>query len=664
MCGICGIYHLDPEQAVQKETLHRMARSMQHRGPDDEGFYCDGNLGLGHQRLSIIDLSTSANQPMTNEDGDLWIVFNGEIYNYLELRQWLIAKGHRFRSHSDVEVILHLFEDEGPECLNRLNGMFAFAIWDARGRTLFAARDRFGIKPFYFTLNQNGLLFASEIKALLHAGLVRPRLNRIALLEYLTFQFCLEEKTLFEDIDKLLPGHYLLLKPDGNLRIEKYWDLDFSIDFDHAESFFEHQLLRLLEDAVRLQLRADVPIGTHLSGGLDSSAVTSIASALLGTPVKTFSGGFRDKPQYDETPYARMVARQFDSEYHEVFPTAEDFVAVLERLIYHMDEPAAGPGVFPQYFVSKLASQHVKVVLGGQGGDETFGGYSRYLIAYLEECLKGGIQGVQDNSKYVVTFESILPNLQQLQGYEPLLGYFWEKGLFESEDRRYFRLVDRSNSTLDFINEEYLPRKNEYDLFETYRSIFYSANCRSLINKMTWFDMKTLLPALLHVEDRTSMAVSLESRVPLLDHRIAELVAAMPPMVKYKGGRSKHIFRQAVRHMVPSQILNRTDKMGFPVPLTEWFRKGPVRDFVREMLQGETSRARGFIRIDQVENLLNTERAFGRGIWGLLCLELWMKIFLDTPLQTDRQDRTVAKCALENKTGISRHANRDIKKTN
>ena len=223
----------------------------------------------------------------------------------------------------------------------------------------------------------------------------------------------------------------------------------------------------LLEDAVRLQLRADVPIGAHLSGGLDSSAVTSIASALLGTPVKTFSGGFRDKPQYDETPYARMVARQFDSEYHEVFPTAEDFVAVLERLIYHMDEPAAGPGVFPQYFVSKLASQHVKVVLGGQGGDETFGGYSRYLIAYLEECLKGGIQGVQDNSKYVVTFESILPNLQQLQGYEPLLGYFWEKGLFESEDRRYFRLVDRSNSTLDFINEEYLPRKNEYDLFET-----------------------------------------------------------------------------------------------------------------------------------------------------------------------------------------------------
>ncbi len=636
MCGICGIYHKDRQQPIEEELLHRMSRSMQHRGPDAEGYHIDGNLGLGHQRLSIIDLSTSANQPMANEDGNLWIVFNGEIYNYVELRQGLLAKGHRFRSNSDVEVIIHLYEEEGQACLKRLNGMFAFAIWDARDRTLFAARDRFGIKPFYFTQNQDSFLFASEIKALLHTDLVRPELNRNALQDYLTFQFCLGEKTLFQNIDKLLPGHCLVLKPDGSLQIDKYWELDFSIDFGHDESYFEHQLLRLLEDAVRLQLRADVPLGAHLSGGLDSSAIAGLASELFGTPIKTFSGGFRDNPQYDETQYARIVARQFDSEYHEVFPSADEFVRVFERLIYHMDEPAAGPGLFPQYFVSELASQHVKVVLGGQGGDEIFGGYSRYLIAYLEECLKGGIKGGQDNSKYVVTFKSILPNLQQLQGYEPLLGYFWQKGLFESEDHRYFRLIDRSSSTRHLIHADYLPRENEYDIFESYRSIFYSANCKSLINKMTWFDMKTLLPALLQVEDRMSMAVSLESRVPLLDHRIAELVAAMPPMVKYNGGRSKHIFRQAIRHIVPAPILERTDKMGFPVPLTEWFRKGPVRDYVRDMLQGETSRSRGFIRIDQVENLLNTEQPFGRGIWGLLCLEQWMRTFLDAPLSADR----------------------------
>ena len=432
------------------------------------------------------------------------------------------------------------------------------------------------------------------------------------------------------------------------MRIDQYWELDFTIDADHTESYFEHQLIRLLEDAVRLQLRADVPIGAHLSGGLDSSTVTSLAASLLGTPIKTFCGGFKDEPRYDETAYAQMVAQHVGGEYHEVIPTAEDFVEVIARLIYHMDEPAAGPGLFPQYFVSKLGRQHVKVGLGGQGGDETFGGYCRYLIAYLEECLKGGIKGDQANSKYSVTFESILPNLQQRQGYEPLLSYFWERGIFESEDRRYYRLIDRSNPSIDLIKKEFLPDKSEYDLFEVYRNIFYSANCQSLINKMTWFDMKTLLPALLHVEDRTSMAVSLESRVPLLDHRIAELVAAMPPMIKYKGGRSKHIFRQAIQHVVPSQILNRTDKMGFPVPLAKWFQEGPVRDFIRDVLQSNAARSRGFIRTEKVENLLNTERTFGRGIWGLLCLELWMKAFFDTPLQTDLIEDVPADLQVDN----------------
>jgi asparagine synthase (glutamine-hydrolysing) len=273
----------------------------------------------------------------------------------------------------------------------------------------------------------------------------------------------------------------------------------------------------------------------------------------------------------------------------------------------------------------------VKVVLGGQGGDEIFGGYTRYLIAYLEECIRGGIEGTQEEQKYVVTFESILPNLTQLQGYQPLLRYFWKDGLFDSPDLRYFRLLDRSNGVRDLVSPDVASGQNGYNPLETYRDLFNGGECRSLINKMTRFDLKTLLPALLHVEDRTSMAVSLESRVPLLDYRIAELVALMPPMIKYKGGRSKHIFRQVVQHVVPDEISRRDDKMGFPVPLSEWYRQGPVREFVREILLGERARARGLIRTERVGGLLDSERPYGRGVWGLLCLELWMQAFLDGP---------------------------------
>jgi len=627
MCGICGILYIDPQRNVDEPMLRQMAQTMRHRGPDDEGLYIKGNVGLGHQRLSIIDLSPLGQQPMSNEYNNIWIVYNGEIYNYLELRQQLLARGHCLRSYTDTEVILHLYEDEGPRCVERLNGMFAFAIWDARYNLLFAARDRFGIKPFYYVLQNGFFIFASEIKALLKTGLIQPEINPKGLADYLTFQFCLEEKTLFQDIYELKPGYTLLLKPDGTLFLNKYWDIDFAIDTDHTDSYFEHQLLMLLEDAVRLQLRSDVPIGAHLSGGLDSSTIVCLASALLGAPIMTFSGGF-DLPKYNEMAYARIVAQNAGSEHYEIVPSAYDFVEVMPLLIYYMDEPEAGPGIFPQYFVSKLASQYVKVVLGGQGGDEIFGGYSRYLIAYLEQCIKGGIEGTQEDSNYIVTFESILPNLIQLKGYEPLLRYFWQDGLFESEDRRYFRLITRSDAR-NLVNPDLLPSKQEYDPFEAFREIYNSACCKSLINRMTRFDIKTWLPALLHVEDRTSMAVSLESRVPLLDHRIVELVGSMPPIIKYKGGRSKYIFRQVARHVVPSEIYNRTDKMGFPVPLNEWYRQGPVSEFVNETLLGGQTRLRGFINTEKVEYILGNQQPFSREIWALVCLELWMEIFVD-----------------------------------
>jgi asparagine synthase (glutamine-hydrolysing) len=628
MCGICGIVHSDRSRPIDPRLVERMNQALRHRGPDGEGVLVDGNAGLAHRRLSIIDLSDAGRQPMTTEDEQLWIVFNGEVYNYLELRQDLLARGHRFRSHTDTEVVLHLYEEEGPAALDRLNGMFAFAIWDVRDHTLFVARDRLGIKPLYFAWRDGTLRFASEIKALFEDRSFLPEVNMAGVADYLTFQFCLGDKTLFRDVRRLLPGHHLTMRAEGAPEVRAYWDVDFTADTDHTEQYFHQQLSMLLGDAVRLETRADVPVGAHLSGGLDSTTVTVLAASLGSGPFHTFSGGFREGAQFDETHYARLAAGRAGAVHHEVFPTSHDFVELMPRIIKAMDEPAAGPGVFPQFLVSRLAREHVKVVLGGQGGDEIFGGYTRYLIAYLEACVKGGIEGTQEDDKYVVTFESILPNLRQLQGYEPLLKQFWQNGLFEPADLRYFRLIARTGATRAIIEPRFWEAAHQgYSPLEAFRDLFNHSECHSLINRMTRFDLKTVLPALLHVEDRTSMAASLESRVPLLDHRIVELVASMPPRVKYKGGRSKHIFREVVQDLVPPEIYRRTDKMGFPVPLNQWYHEEPVRGFVGDALV--SAGRRGLILGSGASALLDGEAAFERGMWGLLNLELWMQTFID-----------------------------------
>ena len=626
MCGIAGILSLDAERPADQRLLGAMAHALRHRGPDSEGFHVDGHLGFAFRRLCIIDLSDAANQPMPNEDGTLWMIFNGEIYNEPDLRRELEGRGHKFRSGSDAECVLHLYEELGAGCVDRLNGMFAFAIWDARQRRLFAARDHFGVKPFYYAEAGGSLIFASEIKALLATGLIAAEADRAALSEYLTFQFCLGDATLFRGIRSLEPGCWLIAEAGRAVQIRRYWDLDFNVD-EHAPSEDEcvDRLRQLLDDAVRDQMRADVPLGAHLSGGLDSSTVVALASRHSRAPLHTFSGGFREGP--DEMPYARQVSEAVNSRHHEVFPTEQEFVSLLPTLIYHMDEPAAGPGVFPQYCVSRLAREHVTVVLGGQGGDEMFGGYTRYLIAYLEECIRGGIAGPQEDDRYVVTFESILPNLPQLRGYEPLLKHFWREGVFDSQEHRYFRLIDRSGQIRDLISGD-VP-VGEPALFDRFHAIFDPHSRSSYINRMTRFDLKTILPALLHVEDRTSMAVSLESRVPLLDYRVAEFVAALPPKIKYRGGRAKHLFRRAVEPWLPPAVTQRTDKMGFPVPFTEWTHREPVRGFVRDVLLSQRARERGLFDTRLMEHRIDTEEHYGRGIWGLLCVELWMQTFID-----------------------------------
>ncbi len=576
MCGFVGIIE-SAGRPVALPELARMATALNHRGPDDEGYFLEGEVGFYHKRLSIIDLTTG-HQPMSS-DG-LHIVFNGEIYNYIELREELRQRGHVFRTASDTEVILRLYAEHGPECVRLLNGMFAFLLYDSHQRVVLAARDHFGIKPLYYHASPERILFASEIKALLRHPEVSPEPDRDALNDYLTFQFVLGDTTLFRGIRKLLPGHYQVIDLDTRaVRTVKFWEPTFRLDPYHTEEYFVEELRRLLFDTVRLQMRSDVPVGAYLSGGMDSSIVTILASPHVGSRLKTFTGAFREGPEFDELEYAREVAKHCGAETFEIYPTEEEFIDLLPRLVYHMDEPVAGPGLFPQFIVSRLAARQVKVVLGGQGGDEIFGGYARYLVAYLEQALKGAIFETIEEQEHIVSFRSILPNLPYLRQYVPMLKQFWSDDLFEPMDRRYFRLIDRSGGALQLYSREFRQGYDSSAIFCRFQKIFNHPDTQSYYNKMTHFDLVTGLPSLLQVEDRVSMAASLESRVPLLDHRIADLIASMPPRMKFKGGEMKYILKLAVQNLLPAKIRDRKDKMGFPVPLHLWAR-GKARDLL------------------------------------------------------------------------------------
>ena len=626
MCGISGIYKFNKDASVNEALLKKMCAALEHRGPDDEGYYVHRNVGFGHRRLSIIDIE-GGHQPMANEDDSIWIVQNGEIYNYLELKRDLVADGHVFKTHSDTEVILHLYEKYGTECVHKLNGMFAFAIWDGRKKELFIARDRLGIKPLYYYMDKEGIVFASEIKAILQNKRVKAALNQRGLNDYISFQFCLGDETLFKGIKKLLPGHMLVVK-GKHVKVKKYWDLEFKIDEGRDADYYSKKLMMLIEDAVRLRLRSDVPIGAYLSGGIDSSTIVCCASSLLGTPLKTFTGYFKEGAEFDERRYATEISKFNKTTHYETYITPKDFINSFDKLIYFLDEPVAGPGVLPQHFVSKAASGNVKVVLGGQGGDEIFGGYVRYFLAYFEDSIGKLIFDGQKSLRQATELKAMFGNLSQLKGYQPLMRYFWQEGLFESVDKRYYRLIRKDAMINQLLSEDALAARNSDNDFERFQEIFNQFSNDSLINKMMHFDVKTLLPALLQVEDRASMGASLESRVPLLDHRIIEFACSIPSHIKFKGGETKHILKRAARHVVPKRILSRQDKMGFPVPLSEWYR-GPLHDYVKDTLLDSTTRNRGLFNVKKIENYLDNEVKYGRTIWGLLCLEMWFRTFVD-----------------------------------
>ena len=625
MCGIVGIINKNG-QPIEREVLSRMADKLTHRGPDDEGCMIEGPVGFYHKRLSIIDL-ISGHQPMTS--GSASIVFNGEIYNYIELRESLKQLGHSFKTTSDTEVILHMYLEYGLDFIRHLNGMFAFLIYDREQKQIIAVRDHFGIKPLYFYVDNNYLVFASEIKAILEHPAVVAEPDYKSVQDYITYQFVLNGDTFFKGIRKLLPGHFQKIDLKSmRIRDVKYWEPDFTVDNHHTEEYFVYQLRTLLEDTVKIQMRSDVPVGAHLSGGMDSSIVTLLAAQEFAGQLKTFTGAFKEGPEFDESSYAREVAKTCGAEMHEVYPTEAEFIDLLPKLIYYMDEPAAGPGLFPQYMVSRLASKEVKVVLGGQGGDEIFGGYTRFVIAYLEQVLKGAIFETNEEGEHIVSLKSILPNLPSLKQYVPMLCRFWGADLFEPMDRRYFRLIDRSDGDLSTLSNDFRSNFDHEAIFSRFQETFNHPNTSSYYNKMVHFDMVAGLPALLHVEDRVSMAVSLESRVPILDHRIVELITRMSPGMKFKGAEMKYILKKAVKDLLPSRILNRKDKMGFPVPLHLWARNH-AGEFFRDILLSPTCKERGIFNLKEIETLIEQENAFGRRLWGLLNIELWFREFID-----------------------------------
>lgn len=633
MCGIFGFIEAGPRARAGSEAdLEQGMSRIRHRGPDGEGTWVsdNGQIGLSHVRLSIIDLSDSAAQPMLSDDTRYVMTYNGEVYNYLELRAELGA--HRFRTSSDSEVILRAFETWGAGCVSRLRGMFAFAIWDKLEQRMFVARDRFGIKPFYWAQNGGRFHFGSEVKALL-PFLSERAVNDAGLADYFTFQFCLGDKTLTRHVNQLPPAHYGWVTPGEAPQIERYWEVQYEIDRSHNEAWFEERLRELLHDSVDVHMRADVEVGAYVSGGLDSSLLAAMArSTRPDAPFKIFNGRFTDSMDYDESHYARDLAQANNMDLYVRDITEDDFVDALPKVIWHLDQPTAGPGSFPQYMVSEEVGKHIKVVLGGQGGDEIFGGYARYMVGYLEQCLKGALGGTLEDGTYDVPFQSIIGNLQVLEQYKPLIREVWSKGLFGERDDRYWRIVNRANTFSEIITPDCLEQDGTRAEF---KSIFWGDNVgpNDYLNSMTHFDFKTLLPALLQVEDRMSMAHGVESRVPFLDHPLIEFAATIPANVKFKDGSLKRMLKEVFAPQLPASITGRKDKMGFPVPLNTWLReRGPARELVGDILGSNRAQTRSYLNAGfTVDKVLDGQSAYGRNLWALLGLEIWHQKFVDAP---------------------------------
>ena len=641
MCGIAGIVAADRLCEDELARLPAMGDVLAHRGPDAAGEWHDDRAALAHRRLSIVDLAAGA-QPLPNEDGSVWVVYNGEIYNHAELRPELEAAGHVYRTRCDTEAIVHAYEQWGDACAHRFRGMFAFAIWDARRRRLLLVRDRLGVKPLYWALHHDRLLFGSEIKAILAAGLIGARANEAALPELLSTRSIAGEETLFTGVRKLLPGHLLVFE-DGRVRTAQYWDIPVAEarpaagrNGGSARSAPEEpgrdwvrRFRETLEESVRLRLMADVPLGMFLSGGLDSSAIAALMARQIDRPVQTFSVAF-DERAFSELQWSRDVAQAIGADAHEVVIGPEEFFGALPKLLWHEDEPIAHPSSVPLYFVSALARRHVKVVLTGEGSDELLAGYGRYPRALLNWRLGAMYEQVVPDLTRTWIASRIVPRLpRRVRRYAGrsflAMAHTIEATFFDNfaaiplrEQRRLLRsgLLRRAP-----VSSAYAATRQHVDRFPR----------ASMLSRVLYADLKTYLVELLMKQDQMSMAASIESRVPFLDHHLVELVASMPEEWKLSGWTTKRVLREASRDLLPASVLNRP-KMGFPVPFSLWTR-GAWHDTVRSVLLDRRARQRGVTDPRAVESLLDAhaagERDAGEILWSLLNLELWYRTAID-----------------------------------
>ena len=632
MCGITGVMRFGGGDQVETGVVRRMCDVMAHRGPDDDGIYVDGRMGLGMRRLSIIDLTTG-HQPISNEDGTVWIVFNGEIYNHAEVREQMLARGHKYKTHSDTESIVHLYEEYGRDCVRHLRGMFAFAIWDTRKQKLFIARDRLGIKPLYYRLTPELLVFGSEIKVILAYPGVQAEFYREGLPEYLAFGYLSGEESLYQGIRKLMPGHTMEVGHDGKLRIDAYWDLSLEgEDFGHDESYYVPTYREMLEQAVNSHLMSDVPLGVFLSGGVDSSAVAALMTKIRKAPIESFSVGYTEQA-YSELPYARIVAQHLNSIHHEVLVSRQEFFDALPKLIWHEDEPIVWPSSVSLYFVARLARDRVKVVLTGEGSDETLGGYTRYAFTlknagwdrvYRSIAPSAVRRGIRSS---IASSSLIHATLRRKLAHTFLArdGKDWPSFYFDN----FFSAFDQ-NEQEDLLTQQFAGELAERSAYKHVLG-YWEQSSGEMLQRLLYTDIKTYLVELLMKQDNMSMAASIESRVPFLDHVLVEFATRIPADVQLKGMAGKQILKKAVSDLLPHSILYRP-KLGFPTPWSGWLA-GAQLDSIEKLLLEPRSLERGLFKRAAIERLFKDHRCNYRDnydrIWRLLNLELWQRVCIE-----------------------------------
>jgi len=618
MCGIAGKLHLAPGAQATRPEIEAMLRPISHRGPDGQGVYLDGPVGLGHLRLSIIDVESGA-QPMANEDETVWIVFNGEIYNFQQLRDV-------FRTRSDTEVIIHLYEEHGLDCLRHLRGMFTFALWDQRRQRLFIARDRVGIKPLYYCQRPDALFFASELKAILAEPSVPRETNATAVRKFFSFFYVPGEETLFKSIQKLLPGYYLVTE-GGTLSVQRYWDLQFSTArAGHAFDDVVEELHGLLGSTVRDHMIADVPVGVLLSGGVDSSAVLSFAVQGTGKKIQAFTIGFDGDQVVDERPYAKMAAAQFGAEHHELTITAEDFWNFLPSYVWHMEEPVQEPPAVALYYISKLARKYVKVLLSGEGGDEAFAGYPNYYNALRFDQMSHRLGPLARPAGLAAALAGRMVGGRHLQRYGPTMGHPLHE-YYYSRNSGPTTFFNRSAGR--FFTPEFL-KSAPFSAPSYMGELLRPVAGLSLLDQMLYVDTKIWLPDDLLVKaDKMTMANSLELRVPLLDHVVLEFAASLAPEHKIKGKETKRALKAAFEKILPGEIIRR-EKAGFPVPYGSWLRR-ELKERVEDLLLSERAAIQDYVRKDELKKLLAANARgedYDREVFSLVTLELWLRAFL------------------------------------